>query len=64
MEQILHGCAFLGTDQIDADKREEDADGCNDHRCDNGTELHVAIHGKGGGTQSSGRENRTAIALI
>ena len=64
MEQILHGCALLGTNHIDADEREEDADGCDDHRSDDGTELHIAVHGKSGSSQCGCRKNGTTIALV
>ena len=64
MEKFLHRSALPCTHHEDADERKENTDGSNNHRCYDGTQLHVAIHGKCCGSKSCSREYRTAIALV
>ena len=64
MEQVFHRCAFFGADKEDAKQREEHAYGCDEHRGNNGLQLHVGSHGKGGGSKGSCGEDGSAIALI
>ena len=46
-------------------QREEHAHGGNQHRGDDGLQLHLkSCHTKGSGTKGSGRQHRTAIALV
>ena len=65
MEQVFHRRAVLGAYEEDAEQTEEDTDSGDEHRCDDGSELHVAgTHGKGRGAKSCRGENAAAIALV
>ena len=61
-EQVFHRGALLRADQKDADDRQYDADGGDQHRGQHGLYLHVAR--EGGGSERRGRQNRTAIAFV
>ena len=65
VEQVFHRRTVLGAYEENADEAEEDADGGDEHRCDDCSELHVAgTHGKGRGAESCRGEDAAAIALI
>ena len=61
-EQVLHRSALFRADQKNADDRQHDADGGDQHRGQHGLHLHVAR--EGGGSERRGRQNRTAIAFV
>ena len=63
-QQVAHGGSLLGFHGIDTCQRKEDAhrgDGHGGYHC---LELHLAVHGKGGGSEGSGGKDGTAIAFV
>ena len=64
MKQVTHGSPVTRAHQEDAEKREKDAHGGDDHRGDDRLELHLTVKGKGRGTQCSRGEYRSAVALV
>ena len=65
MQQIFHCRPFFSPYQEDAEQAEEHTHGGDEHRGDDGPQLHITRRGgKGGCTQGCRGENRTAVALV
>ena len=65
LQQVALGSALLGTNEEDAEERQEYTHSGNQHGGDDGLQLDLQTgYAKGGSTQGSGTEYRTAIALV